>query len=224
LVLGILWLWWIGSILALIFGYVGRRHIARSNGTQGGGGLAIGGIVLGWVGMGTLAIVAGILIAGAVRSGGGGGSSSPPSTAPIIAKWPAPHPQTALTDVLYVLKDAGVQVCPEQSGTPESPQNSNRLLRYRITEATNHAFGDQFNQCVGNKGEIGVGYFGDPNATPMFTPNATAMLNNLKASHWLAAWRYGNNAVIAISSGTPPDVARWIAGVYDDTEEVTRAF
>ncbi|MFL5737146.1 MAG: DUF4190 domain-containing protein [Actinomycetota bacterium] len=51
LVLGILWFWWIGSILALIFGYVGKSEIERSNGRQTGRGLAIAGIVLGWIGV-----------------------------------------------------------------------------------------------------------------------------------------------------------------------------
>jgi hypothetical protein len=53
LVLGIIWLWWIGSILALAFGYAARKQIAVSGGRQGGDGLAIAGIVLGWVGVGT---------------------------------------------------------------------------------------------------------------------------------------------------------------------------
>ena len=51
LVLGILWFWWIGSVLALIFGYVGKSEIERSNGRQTGRGLAIAGIVLGWIGV-----------------------------------------------------------------------------------------------------------------------------------------------------------------------------
>jgi hypothetical protein len=50
LVLGILWLWWIGSALALLFGYTALSQIDTSGGTQGGRGLAIAGIVLGWVG------------------------------------------------------------------------------------------------------------------------------------------------------------------------------
>lgn len=52
LVLGILWLWWVGSILALIFGYVGKQQIDQSQGRQSGRGLAIAGIVLGWIGVG----------------------------------------------------------------------------------------------------------------------------------------------------------------------------
>jgi len=50
LVLGILWLWWVGTILALVFGYVARSQIRERPG-QGGDGLAIAGIVLGWVGV-----------------------------------------------------------------------------------------------------------------------------------------------------------------------------
>src|SRR5680860_209221 len=56
LVLGILWLWWIGSILALIFGYVSRNQISDTNGRQGGAGIAVAGIVLGWIGVGTLCL------------------------------------------------------------------------------------------------------------------------------------------------------------------------
>jgi Domain of unknown function (DUF4190) len=60
MVLGILWVYWIGSILALIFGYVARDQIKRTG--QQGDGMAIAGIVLGWVGVGILAAI--LLIAG----------------------------------------------------------------------------------------------------------------------------------------------------------------
>jgi hypothetical protein len=56
MVLGIVWVYWVGSILALIFGYVARGQIRSANGSQGGNGMAIAGIVLGWVGIGTLCI------------------------------------------------------------------------------------------------------------------------------------------------------------------------
>ncbi len=55
MVLGILWLYWIGSILALIFGYVARSQI-RERG-EAGGGHAPAGLVLGWVCVGTLTVV-----------------------------------------------------------------------------------------------------------------------------------------------------------------------
>ncbi len=55
LVLGILWLYWIGSVLALVFGYLAKNQI-RERG-EAGGGLATAGIVLGWVGVGVLALV-----------------------------------------------------------------------------------------------------------------------------------------------------------------------
>ena len=54
MVLGIVWVYWIGSILALIFGYIAKGQINQSAGRQGGKGMAIAGIVLGWVGIGTL--------------------------------------------------------------------------------------------------------------------------------------------------------------------------
>ena len=63
LVLGIIWIYWIGSILALVFGYVAKNQIDRSGGRQEGRGLAIAGIVLGWVGVGILVIGAVVLLA-----------------------------------------------------------------------------------------------------------------------------------------------------------------
>ncbi len=57
LVLGILWLWWVGSVLALIFGYVSKKQIDESGATQGGRGMAVAGIVLGWIGVGTLTLI-----------------------------------------------------------------------------------------------------------------------------------------------------------------------
>jgi hypothetical protein len=69
LVLGILWLWWLGSILALIFGYAAKNQIDRSGGQQSGRGMAIAGIVLGWIGVGILALF--IVLVVAVSSEGG---------------------------------------------------------------------------------------------------------------------------------------------------------
>ncbi|MEO6206862.1 MAG: DUF4190 domain-containing protein [Candidatus Limnocylindrales bacterium] len=57
MVLGILWIYWIGSILALVFGYVAKRQIRDAGGTLGGSGMATAGIVLGWVGIGILALI-----------------------------------------------------------------------------------------------------------------------------------------------------------------------
>jgi hypothetical protein len=62
MVLGILWIYWIGSILALVFGYVARDQIKKNG--QSGDGMAIAGIVLGWVGVGIL--IATLVIAGSV--------------------------------------------------------------------------------------------------------------------------------------------------------------
>ncbi|HEY1738495.1 MAG TPA: DUF4190 domain-containing protein, partial [Acidimicrobiia bacterium] len=57
MVLGIVWIYWLGSILALVFGYIAHRQIRRSNGQQNGGGMAIAGIVLGWIGIAMLGFV-----------------------------------------------------------------------------------------------------------------------------------------------------------------------
>jgi carbonic anhydrase/acetyltransferase-like protein (isoleucine patch superfamily) len=67
LVLGILWIGGLGSILALIFGYVAKRDIKRSHGRLSGRGLAIAGIVLGWVGTVSLLLIVGLVTFVAVR-------------------------------------------------------------------------------------------------------------------------------------------------------------
>jgi len=64
LVLGILWLSGIGSILALIFGYIANRRIRKSGGAETGRGMAIAGIVLGWIGLAGMILII-VLIVGA---------------------------------------------------------------------------------------------------------------------------------------------------------------
>jgi hypothetical protein len=61
MVLGILWLYWIGSILALVFGYIARNQI-RERG-ESGGGMATAGIVLGWIGVGFIGLAVVVAIA-----------------------------------------------------------------------------------------------------------------------------------------------------------------
>jgi Domain of unknown function (DUF4190)/zinc-ribbon domain len=56
LILGIVCLGGLGSILAIIFGYIGKRQIDESRGAQSGRGMAVAGIVLGWIGT-VLAVV-----------------------------------------------------------------------------------------------------------------------------------------------------------------------
>ncbi|MBA3267589.1 MAG: DUF4190 domain-containing protein [Acidimicrobiia bacterium] len=55
MVLGIIWIYWVGSILALVFGYIARKQIRERS--ESGDGMAIAGIVLGWIGVGTLELV-----------------------------------------------------------------------------------------------------------------------------------------------------------------------
>jgi hypothetical protein len=65
MVVGILWLYWVGSILALIFGYIARGQIRQRQ--EAGDGMAIAGIVLGWIGIATLVLV--IILAVAAGNG-----------------------------------------------------------------------------------------------------------------------------------------------------------
>ena len=77
---------WIGSVLALIFGYVANRRIARSEGTLGGRGMAVAGIVLGWIGSAlAIAIIVVVVLVGIF---GDGGNSSRRTTDTTFTKGP----------------------------------------------------------------------------------------------------------------------------------------
>jgi hypothetical protein len=54
LVVGVIWMGWIGSVLAVAFGHVALSQIERSG--QAGRGIAIAGIVLGYIGIATLVV------------------------------------------------------------------------------------------------------------------------------------------------------------------------
>jgi len=72
LVLGILWLYWVGSILAVIFGHIALSQIRHSH--QGGRGLAIAGLVLGYVGLALLLLfIIGVVAVGTHSSAGTAG-------------------------------------------------------------------------------------------------------------------------------------------------------
>ncbi|HEY2353371.1 MAG TPA: DUF4190 domain-containing protein [Gaiellaceae bacterium] len=51
LICGVVWIGGLGSLLAVIFGFMARRQINDSGGRQGGGGMATAGIIIGFVGM-----------------------------------------------------------------------------------------------------------------------------------------------------------------------------
>src|SRR3954463_8349047 len=60
--LGIIWLFGIGSIVAIILGYAGMKQIDASAGHQSGRAIAIAGIVIGIVGLASMGILVGFLI------------------------------------------------------------------------------------------------------------------------------------------------------------------
>lgn len=64
MVMGIAWLYWVGSASALVLGYMARRQIDASSGTQRGRAMAVTGIALGWIGIGVLIlfVIFGILV------------------------------------------------------------------------------------------------------------------------------------------------------------------
>ncbi len=63
-VLGMLILYVIGPILAIVFGYVSRNQIDASNGAQKGRDLAVAGIIVGWVSL----VISILIVIGLVAS------------------------------------------------------------------------------------------------------------------------------------------------------------
>jgi len=97
LVLGILWIYWLGSILALVFGYIAKREIRESREPVEGNGLATAGIVLGWVGIGTLSLMILLIILGTMfnEEKKSSGNSTPQVTNPSPLRERAPGQRAA---------------------------------------------------------------------------------------------------------------------------------
>jgi hypothetical protein len=47
-VVGMLWMWWLGSIAAVVMGHIALRQIDRSDGKQFGRGAAVAGLAVGY--------------------------------------------------------------------------------------------------------------------------------------------------------------------------------
>jgi hypothetical protein len=52
LVASVLWVFWIGSILAVVYGHLAQKEIDETGGAMSGRSIASWGIVLGWIGIG----------------------------------------------------------------------------------------------------------------------------------------------------------------------------
>ena len=65
-ILGITIFFGVGSIVAVICGHIARSQIKKSQGMQGGGGMAVTGIVLGWIGLLVTLLIAALVVAGSI--------------------------------------------------------------------------------------------------------------------------------------------------------------
>jgi hypothetical protein len=68
LIFGILWLFWLGSVIAVVCGHAARKQIRRSGET--GDGAAIAGLILGYLGLATLPPGLLVLVVGTVSISG----------------------------------------------------------------------------------------------------------------------------------------------------------
>ena len=63
-------LWFIPSLLAVVFGHLARRQLRDAGGHQRGAGLATAGLVLGWLGVAAVAVIVVVLVVQAAGSEG----------------------------------------------------------------------------------------------------------------------------------------------------------
>jgi hypothetical protein len=68
LIFGILWLFWLGSLVAVVCGHVARAQIRRSG--EAGDGAAIAGLILGYLGVVTFLFWLLVLMVGIVGASG----------------------------------------------------------------------------------------------------------------------------------------------------------
>lgn len=134
LVLGILWIFWIGSILAVVFGHLSLRHAKREQ--RPAPGLAIAGLVLGYLGVATLAITIAIAIAGAGGQSAGTGTAAAPSPslaaspaggtpAPAASSSPGVHKTHSRTQVVFTVTGSapsGADITYGSDSDNRSPQ------------------------------------------------------------------------------------------------------
>lgn len=76
MVLGIVWFYWVGSLLAVVFGHVALHQIKR-NPYQNGKGMAVAGLVLGYLGLAVLLLVLILVAVAATASDPIGGPATP---------------------------------------------------------------------------------------------------------------------------------------------------
>ena len=62
LFLGIIWLFGLGSILAIVLGYLGMKQVRESQGARSGWAIALAGVIVGVVGLASLGILIGFLV------------------------------------------------------------------------------------------------------------------------------------------------------------------
>jgi len=62
LILGITWIFWIGSLLGVVLGHIALSQIDDSGERQGGRGMAIAGLVLGYIALGVGALIVVVLV------------------------------------------------------------------------------------------------------------------------------------------------------------------
>ncbi len=120
LVCGVLWLYWAGAILAIIFGIVALGQISRSNGRLQGRGLAIAGIVLGTIELliAIFLIIVIIIAAHATQINQPGSSGSGNSPSPT---YPPSNPTTSVAPSL--LPPGGYSPVPASNACPPSISN-----------------------------------------------------------------------------------------------------
>ncbi len=109
----------VAAIPGVVFGFVSRRQIRRSSGSQTGAGLALGGIVVGFAVLALMALFISVLVVLAPTNSSGSSYESPP---PGFVTHPLTHKVTVLPAWM-------------SSSDPEPDGRVNLPLEYRVVAA-----------------------------------------------------------------------------------------
>lgn len=168
MVLGIIWLAWLGSLLAVIFGHVALHRIRRSG--QRGGGMAVAGLVLGYVGVATAAL---LIVLAAANSG----STNQPAAASSSGKQPAAasNKSAAPAPACTTWPPISSRVWEETAKDPAGHTGQCMVVYGQVTQFDSATGTDTFRAAVGGVYQAPSDGFVDYQTNTVLTGNAAKL-------------------------------------------------
>lgn len=171
MVLGIIWLAWLGSLLAVIFGHVALRRIRRSG--QRGSGMAVAGLVLGYIGVATAVLA---IVIAAANSGNSNPSAATGSSTkqPAAASNRSAAPAPACTTWTPINSRAWADIAKD----PDGHRGQCVIVYGQVTQFDSATGTDTFRADIGGTYQAPSDGFVDYQTNTILTGNS-ARLNDL---------------------------------------------